>query len=85
MNKCIKCIFFSLNLQHTNIISKISYLLKFYCNQSKRFLKLCPFLNELSEQAKGYNVPDYPANPKNDEEAKIKETYAKVSISFYYF
>jgi len=29
-------------------------------------------------QAKGYNVPDYPANPKNDEEAKIKETYAKV-------
>jgi len=29
-------------------------------------------------QAKGYNVPDYPANPKNEEEAKIKETYSKV-------
>jgi len=29
-------------------------------------------------QAKGYNVPDYPANPKNEEEQKIKDTYAKV-------
>jgi len=29
-------------------------------------------------QAKGYNVPDYPANPKNEEEKKIKEVYAKV-------
>jgi len=29
-------------------------------------------------QAKGYNVPDYPANPQNEEEAKIKETYSKV-------
>jgi len=29
-------------------------------------------------QAKGYNVPDYPASPKNDEEQKIKDTYAKV-------
>jgi len=29
-------------------------------------------------QAKGYNVPDYPANPKNAEEQKIKDTYAKV-------
>jgi len=29
-------------------------------------------------QAKGYNVPDYPANPKNTEEQKIKDTYAKV-------
>ena len=29
-------------------------------------------------QAKGYNVPDYPANPKNTEEEKIKATYAKV-------
>jgi len=29
-------------------------------------------------QAKGYNVPDYPANPKNEEEQKIKNTYAKV-------
>merc|ERR1712168_897590 len=26
----------------------------------------------------GYNVPDYPANPKNDEEKAIKEVYAKV-------
>ena len=29
-------------------------------------------------QAKGYNVPHYPANPKNAEEEAIKETYAKV-------
>jgi len=29
-------------------------------------------------QDKGYNVPDYPANPKNDEEKAIKEVYAKV-------
>ena len=29
-------------------------------------------------QAKGYNVPDYPANPKNAEEEQIKATYAKV-------
>jgi len=29
-------------------------------------------------QAKGYNVPDYPANPKNAEEEAVKATYAKV-------
>ena len=29
-------------------------------------------------QAKGYAVPNYPANPANDEEAAIKATYAKV-------
>merc|ERR1711936_1043037 len=29
-------------------------------------------------QAKGYNVPDYPANPKNAEEEAIKAVYAKV-------
>jgi isocitrate dehydrogenase len=29
-------------------------------------------------QAKGYNVPDYPANPKNEDEEKIKQTYSKV-------
>jgi len=29
-------------------------------------------------QAKGYNVPDYPASPKNAEEEAIKATYAKV-------
>jgi len=29
-------------------------------------------------QSKGYNVPDYPANPKNAEEEAIKATYAKV-------
>lgn len=29
-------------------------------------------------QAKGYNVPNYPAIPKNAEEQKIKDTYAKV-------
>lgn len=29
-------------------------------------------------QDKGYKVPDYPEDPKNDEEKKIKERYAKV-------
>merc|ERR1712130_978598 len=29
-------------------------------------------------QAKGYNVPDYPADPKTPEEAAIKATYGKV-------
>jgi len=29
-------------------------------------------------QGKGYNVPDYPANPKNAEEEAIKAVYAKV-------
>merc|ERR1711936_1434040 len=29
-------------------------------------------------QAKGYNIPDYPANPKNAEEEAIKGVYAKV-------
>ena len=29
-------------------------------------------------QAKGYDVPNYPANPKNAEEEAIKATYAKV-------
>ena len=28
-------------------------------------------------QAKGYKLPDYPGNPKTDEEAKIKERYTK--------
>ncbi|MEM8503184.1 MAG: NADP-dependent isocitrate dehydrogenase [Cyanobacteria bacterium P01_D01_bin.1] len=29
-------------------------------------------------QAKGYDIPDYPADPKNDTEATIKSRYAKV-------
>ena len=29
-------------------------------------------------QAQGYDIPDYPATPKNAEEEKIKATYAKV-------
>ena len=29
-------------------------------------------------QAKGYNVPNYPANPANAEEEAIKATYSKV-------
>ncbi|WP_059016095.1 NADP-dependent isocitrate dehydrogenase [Mycobacterium sp. M26] len=29
-------------------------------------------------KAKGYNVPDYPDDPKNDDERKIKTRYAKV-------
>lgn len=37
-------------------------------------LKAC--IKEL--QDKGYNIPDYPDNPKNDEESNIKEIYQKV-------
>ncbi|WP_267523498.1 NADP-dependent isocitrate dehydrogenase [Campylobacter sp. MG1] len=37
-------------------------------------IKAC--IKELQE--KGYNVPNYPDEPKNDEERKIKDTYAKV-------
>ena len=33
-------------------------------------------INEL--RGKGYDVPLYPAEPKNEEEAEIKERYAKV-------
>ncbi|AKS35556.1 NADP-dependent isocitrate dehydrogenase [Mycolicibacterium goodii] len=29
-------------------------------------------------QGKGYNIPDYPANPKTDDEKKIKDRYARV-------
>ena len=29
-------------------------------------------------QAKGYNIPNYPADPKNAEEEAIKATYSKV-------
>ena len=29
-------------------------------------------------QGKGYNIPDYPANPRNGKEEKIKAAYAKV-------
>ena len=32
-------------------------------------------------QAKGYNLPDYPESPSNDEEKKIKATYDKVKGS----
>lgn len=39
-----------------------------------------PQLNEaiMELRTKGYDVPLYPANPKTDEEKKIKATYAKV-------
>ena len=31
-------------------------------------------------QAKGYNLPDYPASPKNAEEVAIKATYSKMLL-----
>ncbi|VAW25905.1 Isocitrate dehydrogenase [NADP]; Monomeric isocitrate dehydrogenase [NADP], partial [hydrothermal vent metagenome] len=39
-----------------------------------------PQLNEAIKelQSKGYKIPDFPANPKNEEEAEIKAKYAKV-------
>ncbi len=39
-----------------------------------------PQLNEAIKelQTKGYDIPDFPADPKNEEEAEIKAKYAKV-------
>ena len=50
-----------------------------YCSQVVSRLAKTPSLPQLLElKAIGFNVPDYPANPKNAEEEKIKATYAKV-------
>jgi isocitrate dehydrogenase len=45
-------------------------------NISASIPQLTTAIKEL--QAKGYALPNYPENPKNDEEEKIKKTYAKV-------
>ena len=44
-------------------------------NISASIPQLKAAIKELQE--KGYNVPDYPEDPKNDEEKEIKERYAK--------
>ena len=54
-----------------------------YCSQVVSKLAKTPSLPQLLEciaelKAIGFNVPDYPADPKNAEEEKIKATYAKV-------
>ena len=45
-------------------------------NISASIPQLLECISEL--QAKGYDVPNYPANPKNAEEEAVKATYAKV-------
>ena len=45
-------------------------------NISASIPQLCEAISEL--KAHGYNVPNYPAEPKNDEEKAIKARYAKV-------
>jgi len=45
-------------------------------NISASIPQLCAAISEL--QAKGFAVPNYPEEPKNDEEIRIKYTYAKV-------
>ena len=45
-------------------------------NISASIPQLVAVIKEL--QAKGYAVPDYPADPKNDQEKQIKATYGKV-------
>jgi isocitrate dehydrogenase len=45
-------------------------------NISASIPQLCAAIAEL--QAKGFDVPDYPADPSNDEEQAIKASYAKV-------
>ena len=52
-----------------------------FCKQvllekDERRMQLLECIAEL--QANGYNVPDYPANPRNGKEEKIKAAYAKV-------
>jgi isocitrate dehydrogenase len=53
---------------HTNIIK--------LPNISASVPQLLDAIKELQE--KGYAVPDYPANPKNDEEKALKERYGKI-------
>ncbi len=45
-------------------------------NISASIPQLIAAIQEL--QSQGYNVPNYPADPKNDDEIKIKSRYAKV-------
>ena len=45
-------------------------------NISASIPQLTAAIQEL--QAKGYDIPSYPANPQTDAEAKLKERYAKV-------
>lgn len=45
-------------------------------NISASVPQLAKAITEL--QDKGYAIPDYPAQPKNDEEAKLKERYGKI-------
>ena len=45
-------------------------------NISASIPQLQAAIQELQE--KGYNIPNYPANPSNDEEKKIKAAYSKV-------
>lgn len=45
-------------------------------NISASIPQLCEAISEL--QTKGYKVPDYPEEPKNDEEKSIKDQYSKV-------
>jgi isocitrate dehydrogenase len=48
-------------------------------NISASIPQLVATIKEL--QSKGYNLPDYPEEPKNDDEKKIKERYDKVKGS----
>ncbi|MDP5255078.1 MULTISPECIES: NADP-dependent isocitrate dehydrogenase [unclassified Vibrio] len=48
-------------------------------NISASIPQLCAAIKEL--QDKGYALPDYPSEPQNDEETKIKATYDKIKGS----
>ena len=45
-------------------------------NISASIPQLVAAIKEL--QSQGYNIPDYPANPKNDTESEVKTRYSKV-------
>ena len=45
-------------------------------NISASIPQLCDAIKEL--QSQGFNIPDYPMDPENDEQAQIQKRYAKV-------
>ena len=54
-----------------------------YLEYSKQLPNISASIPQLLEciaelQTYGYNIPDYPANPMNMEEEKIKAAYAKI-------
>ena len=54
----------------------LQYFKQVLFEKDERRMQLLECIAEL--RANGYNVPDYPDNPRNGKEEKIKAAYAKV-------